>query len=46
MSTILIHNAHVITMDERSGSRPIVASLRVADGVIVAIGSDLEPQAD
>jgi len=45
MSDLFIRDAHVITMDERTGSRPIVASIRIIDGVVAAIGPDLEPRA-
>jgi len=45
MSSLFIRNAHIITMDDRSGSRPIVASIRILDGVIAAIGAELEPRA-
>jgi len=43
MSTF-IRDAHVITMDPISGSTPLVRSIRIADGVIVAIGEHLEPE--
>ncbi|PTR31034.1 guanine deaminase [Rhodococcus sp. OK519] len=40
---IFIRNAHVITMDGITGSGPVVRSIRIEDGVITAIGSDLHP---
>jgi len=41
---IFIRNAHVITMDPVTGSEPVVRSLRIEDGVISAIGADLQPR--
>ncbi|MFP7834874.1 amidohydrolase family protein [Marisediminicola sp. LYQ134] len=44
MSTF-ISSATVITMDPVTGSTPITASIRIDDGLIVAIGTDLVPGA-
>lgn len=41
---IFIRSAHVMTMDAVTGSEPIVRSIRIDDGVVVAIAADLEPQ--
>lgn len=38
---IFIKNAHVLTMDEQSGSTPIVRSIRIEGELITAIGTDL-----
>lgn len=40
---IFIHNAQVITMDAVSGSKPLVRSIRIEDGIIAAIGAGLSP---
>ncbi|MET0303316.1 MAG: amidohydrolase family protein, partial [Microbacteriaceae bacterium] len=42
--TTFISSAHVITMDDATGSTPIVASIRIADGVIVGLGPDIQPE--
>ncbi|KQU45793.1 amidohydrolase [Rhodococcus sp. Leaf278] len=41
---ILIRNAHVITMDSRTGSEPIVRSIRIENDVVTAVAGDLEPR--
>lgn len=40
---IFIKNAHVITMDDVTGTEPLVRSLRIKDGTITEIGVDLVP---
>lgn len=42
--SLFIAKAKVITMDGASGSTPVTASIRIDDGVITAIGAELEPQ--
>ncbi|MCP2032141.1 guanine deaminase [Okibacterium sp. HSC-33S16] len=42
--SIFIRNANVITMDAISGTTPLTRSIRIENGVITAIGTDLEPQ--
>jgi guanine deaminase len=43
---IFIKNAHVITMDDVSGTDPLVRSIRIQDGIITAIGAHLTPAAE
>ncbi|WP_231916077.1 amidohydrolase family protein [Microbacterium karelineae] len=43
MNSIFISSAQVITMSEENGSTPITASIRIVEGAIQAIGSDLAP---
>lgn len=42
---IVIHRAQVITMDDATGATPVVRSIRIDDGVIVEIGTDVQPAA-
>lgn len=42
--SLFIADAQVITMDGATGSSPVTASIRVADGVIAALGAGLEPE--
>ncbi|WP_369068249.1 amidohydrolase family protein [Kineococcus terrestris] len=39
-----VRAAHVITMHARTGSRPVVANVRFADGVLTGIGPDVRPE--
>jgi 5-methylthioadenosine/S-adenosylhomocysteine deaminase len=41
--SIFIRNANVVTMDAISGTTPLTRSIRIENGVISAIGTDLEP---
>lgn len=40
---IVIHRAQVVTMDDATGATPVVRSIRIEDGLIVAVGTDVEP---
>lgn len=41
--SLFIRNAHVLTMDDSTGSTPVVRSVRIDGEDIVAMGTDLEP---
>jgi guanine deaminase len=42
MGTV-IHRAQVLTMDSVTGATPVMRSIRIEDGVIVAVGTDVSP---
>ena len=44
MNTVLIDRATVLTMDAQTGAEPVTRSIRIRDGQITEVGTELTPQ--